>query len=298
MFTNFFEDTRGNVIMIFGLCLIPMFALAGFAVDYQQTIKRKTKVQLLLDSSVLAGARVKQTDASDAVVKQAVKDFLSAQIDGLGGMTCDAANVIVHEDSEEIDADITCRQNTYIMKVIGQNQIEFKVSSGSDYGIDKIDVAFMFDISGSMNSDSRLTNLKSAAQDAVDTLLPEGASQELIDNTRLAMVSYNAMVNAGEHFEDVAGVPATRTYTHEIVPEYTEDDLTEGDIFDAFQIGLYDTDTDDMISEIGQDAVIEVQDWMDDDLTIGITLDSSHDLYGQVDSIRMNLSGAETQRPD
>lgn len=280
--------------MIFGMLLVPMLIAAGFAIDYQQTIKRKSKVQLVLDSAVLAAARVKQTGASDAVVKLSVQDFLDGQIEGLGGLTCAPVNVIVTPNQEEIDANITCQQDTYLMKLVGQNQVDFRVVSGSEYGIDKIDVAFMFDISGSMNSNSRLTNLKVAAQDAVDTLLPVGASQELIDNTRLAMVSYNAMVNAGDFFQDVTGVTPTRTYTHTIEPEYTEADLTPGDIFSDFKIGLYDTDTDDIISEIGQDAVISVEDWMDDDLTIAVTLDSSHDLYGQVDSMRMELSGAES----
>lgn len=281
--------------MIFALLLVPMLVVAGFAVDFQQTIKRKAKVQVVLDSAVLAAARVKQTDATDEVVKLSVQDFLDAQIEGLGGLTCDPAIVVISQTDEEIDANITCQQNTYLMKVVGQDQMTFKVISGSEYGIDKIDVAFMFDISGSMNSNSRLTNLKSAAQDAVDTLLPAGASQELLDNTRLAMVSYNAMVNAGDFFQDVTGVTPTRTYTHEIAPDYTEDDLTEGTLFDEFHLGIYDTDTDDLIAEFGDGAVIVIDEDWDDDLTIAMTLDSSHDLYGQDDSVRYTLSGPETQ---
>ncbi|MEM7458293.1 MAG: pilus assembly protein TadG-related protein [Pseudomonadota bacterium] len=281
--------------MIFALCLVPMVVVAGFAVDFQQTVKRKAKVQVVLDSAVLAAARVKQTGATDDAVKQSVQDFMDAQIAGLGGLTCAPAVVVVTPNEEEIDANISCKQDTYLIKVIGRDQVDFKVISGSEYGIDKIDVAFMFDISGSMNSASRLTNLKVAAQEAVDVLLPAGASQELIDNTRLAMVSYNAMVNAGDHFQDVTGVTPTRTYTHEIAPDYTEDDLTEGTLFDEFHLGIYDTDTDDLIAEFGDGAVIVIDEDWDDDLTIAMTLESSHDLYGQDDSVRYTLSGPETQ---
>jgi hypothetical protein len=180
------------------------------------------------------------------------------------------------------------------MNVVGQNYMPFNIVSGSEYGIDKIDVAFMFDVSGSMNSSSRLSNLKLAAQDAVDILLPVDATPDLIENTRLAMVSYNGMVNAGDFFEDVAGVPPTRTYTHTIAG-YGDDDYTVGDTYDDFLIGLYDTDTDELISEIGDGAIIEVQDHQDDDLTIAITMNSSHDLFGQVESMRMQLSGTESK---
>ncbi|MEO1661440.1 MAG: pilus assembly protein TadG-related protein [Pseudomonadota bacterium] len=293
MFADFKRDCRGKVVIIFALILIPMLAVVGFAVDFQQTVKRKGKVQLVLDSAVLAAARVKQTGASDDVVKLSVQEYFDAQIVGLGGLECDPATVVIVPNSEEIDANMRCRQDTTLMKVVGQEEMSFKVVSGSEYGIEKIDVAFMFDVSGSMNSNSRLTNLKVAAQEAVDTLLPAGASQELIDNTRLAMVSYNAMVNAGDYFEAVTGVTPTRTYTHVIEPDYTEDDLTSGDVYDDFLIGLYDTDTGQLIAEIGDGAVIEVQTWQDDDLTIAVTLAPSHELYDEVESMRMQLSGTE-----
>lgn len=294
MFADFHRDCRGKVVILFALILIPLVAVSGFAVDFQQTTKRKAKVQLVLDSAVLAAARVKQTGATDDEVKLSVQQFLDAQIDGLGGLSCDPVIVYLTEAEEEIDASIRCRQDTVLMKVVGFKDVDFRVISGSDYGIDKIDVAFMFDISGSMNSESRLTNLKSAADDALDVLLPEGASGELLENTRLAMVSYNAMVNAGDFFEDVTGVTPTRTYSHTLQPEYTADDLTPGSIYDDLQIGLYDTDTDDLIAEIGHNSIIQVEDWMDDDLTIAVTLDSSHDLYGQVDTVYLSLSGEES----
>jgi Flp pilus assembly protein TadG len=281
--------------MLFALCLVPIVAVAGFSIDFQQTVKRKGKVQLVLDSAVLAAARVKQTGASDTEVKTSVQDFMNAQIAGLGGLNCDPALVSISSVTEAIDASIACEQKTVLMKVVGQKEMKFLVESGSKYGIDKIDVAFMFDVSGSMNSSSRLANLKLAAQDAVNILLPPTASPDLIENTRLAMVSYNAMINAGDFFQDVAGVPATRTYTHTIPAAYSDGDLTSGSTYDDFLIGLYDTDTDNLIAEIGDGAVIAVEDWMDDDLTIAVTLNSSHDLYGQVESMRMELSGTESR---
>ena len=287
------RDSSGQVAILFALSIIPLVAVAGFAIDFQQTVKRKAKVQLVMDSTVLAAARVKQTGASDAEIKTTVQQFMDAQIGGLGGLDCDPTTVIVSSSDEEIDADILCRQTTALIKVVGREEMPFRVSSASEYGIDKVDVAFMFDISGSMNSSNRLTNLKAAANEAIDVLLPVGAPPELIEDTRLAMMSYNSMVNAGEFFEAVAGVPATRTYTHTIDPPISADDLTEGDTYDELHVGLYDTDTGNLIAEIGDDAIISIEDYQDDDLTIAVTLNSSHDLYGQVESMRLQLRGTE-----
>ncbi len=294
-YTELFKNEGGQVAILFGLVLIPLVAVAGFAIDFQQTVKRKAKAQLIMDSAVLAAARVKQTGASDDVVKLAVQQYMSAQLDNLPGLACDPAYVVVASSSEEIDAQMRCVQTTSLMKVVGQDSMPFTIESGSKYGIDKIDVAFMFDVSGSMNSSNRLSNLKVAAQDAVDILLPVDASPDVIEKTRLAMVSYNGMVNAGDFFEDVTGTTPTRTYTHTINAGVGPGDLTTGSTFDDFMIGLYDTDTGELISEIGENAVIEVQDHQDDDLTIAVTLNPSHDLYGQVESMRMQLSGTEYQ---
>ncbi|MHA7858870.1 MAG: vWA domain-containing protein [Henriciella sp.] len=294
-YTELFKNEGGQVAILFGLVLIPLVAVAGFAIDFQQTVKRKAKAQLIMDSAVLAAARVKQTGASDDAVKLAVQQYMSAQLDNLPGLACDPAYVVVASSSEEIDAQMRCVQTTSLMKVVGQDSMPFTIESGSKYGIDKIDVAFMFDVSGSMNSSNRLSNLKVAAQDAVDILLPVDASPDVIEKTRLAMVSYNGMVNAGDFFEDVTGTTPTRTYTHTINAGVGPGDLTTGSTFDDFMIGLYDTDTGELISEIGENAVIEVQDHQDDDLTIAVTLNPSHDLYGQVESMRMQLSGTEYQ---
>ena len=115
MFAKLKNDSRGNVLMIFALCIVPILTVAGFAIDFQQTVKRKGKVQVVLASAVLAAARVKQTGATDDAVKQSVQDFMDAQIDGLGGLICDPAVVVVTQNEEEIDANITCKQDTYLI---------------------------------------------------------------------------------------------------------------------------------------------------------------------------------------
>ena len=102
MFADFKRDCEGKVVIIFALILIPLVAVVGFAVDFQQTVKRKGKVQLVLDSAVLAAARVKQTGAGDDEVKLSVQQFFDAQIVGLGGLTCDPTSVVIVPNSEVV----------------------------------------------------------------------------------------------------------------------------------------------------------------------------------------------------
>lgn len=292
-------NEAGQVAVVFALAIVPIFAVAGFAIDFQNTVKKKQKIQLVIDSAVLAAARVKQTGASDADVRAALVNFMDAQIDPIrGGTSCQAPSITIGSSAERITASVKCTQPTSLTRVIGKDEMPFSVGSAAEYGIDKIDVAFMFDVSGSMNSSRRLINLKAAAIDAVDILLPDGASPQLIENTRLAMISYNTMVNAGPYFEAVTGVPPTRTYTHTIEGSSGGAKASEGTALRDIEVSLMDADRNRMISPLGDDAVIAIEDWTrndrtDQNLTVDVTIPRSSDLNGRVGSVRLELRGRE-----
>ncbi|MHA7858193.1 MAG: vWA domain-containing protein [Henriciella sp.] len=298
------SDDTGQVAIIFALSIIPIFAVGGFAIDFQNTVKKKQKVQVIIDSAVLAAARVKQTGATDGEVRAALSAFLDAQLAPIGGgMACDAPSVAVGTSAERITASISCRQATSLTRVVGQDQMNFNVSAVAEYGIDKIDVAFMFDVSGSMNSSSRLTNLKSAAIEAIDILLPPDANPQLIENTRLSMVTYNTMVNAGPFFELVTGMPATRTYKHTIGGNGggSGNRTDVGDLLDDLEISLIDTNRGSVITQIGDDAVIALSDWGNNDrttqrLSIDIKVPANNPGARRFRSMRLDLRGREYQR--
>ena len=295
------QDDAGQVAIIFALSIIPIFGLAGFAIDFQHTIKKKHKAQVVLDSAVLAAARVKQTGAKDGDVKLALNNFITAQMDPVTtGLRCTPVVASVSDADDLITARLTCSQTTSLTKVLGHDKMDFSVQSTAEYGIDKLDVAFMFDISGSMNSKSRLTNLKAAAKDAIDVLLPPDAPAELIEDTRLAMISYNTMVNAGDYFEAVTGVPATRTYTHTIESDSAGTKPKQGRLMDDIEVHLVDADGTQKISTIGDGAVIPIEDWNSGDrtqrkLSIDVAVPSSSPLHGRFKSMRLELKGREKQ---
>lgn len=283
--------------MVFALSVVPIFAIGGFAIDLQNTVKKKHKVQLVLDSAVLAAARVKQSGASDSDVKKSVREFMNAQLASAGsGLVCAHPQTTIGSSSESISASISCEQETSLTRAVGRQKMEFKVGSTSTYGIDKIDVAFMFDVSGSMNSSRRLTNLKSAAKEAIDILLPADAPPKLVENTRLAMVSYNTMVNAGQYFEKVTGAKPTRTYQHTIQPDRNGASTDPGDLVREFDIRFFNTARNREFSKLGNNAVMAIEDWSGnnrtrDKFTVAVEVPRSSSLYGRVGSVRLELRG-------
>lgn len=302
MIKNIFKYAReeaGNVAMIFALSIVPICGVVGFAIDFQNTVKQKHRVQVILDSAVLAAARVKQRGEDDAAVTKALQEFVAAQMAPVTtGLNCKGATVAVVPGEDRIRANVSCAQNTSLTRVLGHQKMDFAVISSAEYGIDKLDVAFMFDISGSMNSRSRLVNLKAAAKEAINILLPPEAPAELIKDTRLAMVSYNTMVNAGDYFEAVTGVPATRTYTHTIDPEDRGVRPDKGDLLDTLEVTLMNADRSREISLLGDDAVIAIDEWTarnrtEQNLTVDVKVPTTSPAYGRFQSMRLQLSGRE-----
>ncbi|MEM7493277.1 MAG: pilus assembly protein TadG-related protein [Pseudomonadota bacterium] len=286
------RDDNGHVAVIFALTVIPIVVVAGFAVDFQQTSGRKVQVQAAVDAAVIAGARSMQEGFSNSQIEYQIKSYINSMISTEeSSLSCDEPEIDFPEDTQDITVDIKCYQKTSLTAVVGEENIEFDISSTSTWGIGKLDVAFMLDVSGSMNSENRLTNLKSSSLEAVSILLPEDAPEELIENTRIAMSTYNSMVDAGPFFEEVAGKPPTRTYTHEIhgdEPELAED----GELDDNFRVRLWDADNNSVLTEFGDGSVIYVPDDLIDNLNITVEVRSGGEFTnGDVDSMHFAVSG-------
>jgi Flp pilus assembly protein TadG len=199
---NFKVDTRGNVLMLSALIIPVLMALMGVAIDFQFTVSQKNKVQRTLDSAVLAGALLRQDGASEAEVQIEVDRYARAMISKQGGeLTCGAITVSFDTEAEDVRGHIKCDQPTFISQMIGYDKMDFQAASVATYGIGRVDVAFIFDVSGSMNSNNRLSNLQASAAVAFDELLPDDQARD--GSVRLGIVTYNHSLNAGAHFNQV-----------------------------------------------------------------------------------------------
>jgi len=202
VFRHWHLSQRGNIAIMCALFVPAVLALGGVAIDFQFTVRQKNKVQYALDSAVLAGALLRQGGGSEEAVRADVKGYMSALIEEQGGdIVCTPVTVSFNPDNKDIHGVISCDQPTFISDLMGFDKITFGVASTSTYAIGKADVAFVFDVSGSMNSQNRLSLLKSAAEVAFDELLPDDAPDT--GNVRLAITTYNNAVNAGGYFESV-----------------------------------------------------------------------------------------------
>ncbi len=209
------RDARANMTILMAFVITAILALAGISIDLEFTIRQKSKVQYALDSAVLAGALQRQAGDDEDAVAAEVQSYAAAQFAEAGGdLACQPVQVQFFEASADIRGSVTCVQPTFLTEIIGHQNLTFSVASTSTYSVGKVDVSFVFDVSGSMNSYNRLDLLKTAAGAAFDELLPDGKEPD--GTVRIAVATYNNAVNAGPYASavtDAVTLPADASNT-------------------------------------------------------------------------------------
>lgn len=295
MLSRFTPNQSGQVAITFAVCLVPICLAVGFTLDQQTQIHRKYSVQAALDAAVLAAAKARQTGADNAEIKADLINFITPQINALPGLNCDPLSISIPTASQEIEAEIECEQDTALMHMMGQDTTPLKVESTASYALTAIDVAFVFDLSGSMNGGNRLVDLKAAVTDAFDILLPSTATSEMVENTRIAVAAFSSMLNAGPYFEQVTGLPPIRSYSDTVLSEIQDSEVACGRRYSELRIFLYDADTGDRIAEIGDGAVVKVEPDEIDNITIVVEPKPTYYRAGDFGSVEFDLTGEETE---
>lgn len=169
-----FRKEEDGVMVIFAVYVfLMMLIVGGIGIDVMRFERDRTMVQYTLDRAVLAAADLDQELAPADVVadyfeKADLSEYLgSVDVDeGLGYR-------IVSGTAETTMA-------TQFMHMTGVDTLTATAASTAEESIDNVEISLVLDVSGSMNSNSRLTNLKDAAQDFVD---------EMFDNSEEGKVS-------------------------------------------------------------------------------------------------------------
>lgn len=205
------RDQSGQVAVIFSLSLIPILTIVSMTIDFQRTTAVKSEMLHEIDAAALRGARLIQGGKTSDEVRDILKTEIRNRVSYYGDTYCTPAKIEFANRNRDITVKMGCSVETMIGPPAGPDNIMFDIEAVSTWDVGLLDVAFMFDISGSMNSSNRLNSLKGAAQDALDILLPEG-NEDLNEGVRIAMVAYDDMINAGDYFEQVTGLAKRRTY--------------------------------------------------------------------------------------
>ncbi|MCP3971518.1 MAG: hypothetical protein GY717_14615 [Rhodobacteraceae bacterium] len=193
--SGFARDEDGAMI-IFGIMMFGvMLAIGGLAFDLMRFEAHRERLQSTLDRAVLAAASLGQSlEPGEVVIDYFAKAGMSEYID--------EDDIIVTEGINSRRVEATANINVPMHHggfwIFGDGDGEFstlaaEATSTAEESIGNVEISLVLDVSGSMNSYTRLSNLKNAAKDFIDTVYD--AAEE--DAVSTSIIPYATQVNAG-----------------------------------------------------------------------------------------------------
>ncbi|MCB1429286.1 MAG: VWA domain-containing protein [Nitratireductor sp.] len=205
--SSFRRDERGTFATIFGVTAVAVFLSAGVALDYTRLVQSKSVINSALDAAVLsAGNRMAQGEPVNADFRKDFENFFLANVEGRFGVPSNAhiTSFTADPSSGKVSATASAEITMAFMGIAGSPTVTTASTSEAVFSNDAVEVAMMLDVTGSMGG-QKIADLKEAAGDAVDILLP---IKNTSGKTRISLVPYSSAVNAGPYAKKVSSNPS------------------------------------------------------------------------------------------
>jgi Flp pilus assembly protein TadG len=158
----------GNVALLFGLAVIPVFGLVGAAVDYSRANSAKADMQGALDAAGLMLSKNAGT-LTDAQLQTNATNYFNALFNRPG-----TQNIVVTATYNATSSTLTLNASasvpSTILGVLGINQLGISDSSTIAWGNSRLRVALVLDNTGSMADSNKIGALKTASQNLLTQL--------------------------------------------------------------------------------------------------------------------------------
>ncbi|MEM1078576.1 MAG: TadE/TadG family type IV pilus assembly protein [Pseudomonadota bacterium] len=191
---RFWQDEAG-VLTGFSLYIfILMMMIAGLTIDIMRYEAVRTRLQATSDRAVLAAADLDQTTDAVAVVEDYFeKAGMSDYLEGV--------QVAKGLNYKEVEARVSAEIPTWFMNMSGIDTLNAFARSKAEERIQNIEVSLVVDISGSMGSNSKIQNLRTAADKFVRTMMAanDNITEDGTGLTSVSIIPYHAVVNVPDY---------------------------------------------------------------------------------------------------
>ncbi|MCW5688539.1 MAG: TadE/TadG family protein [Pseudolabrys sp.] len=165
----FGRDRGGNVAITFALAALPLVGTVGAAVDFTQANRTKAALQGALDSAALMLSRDAATLSSSELNTKA-KNYVQAMLNQPQAKDITVSAAYTSDGGSKVVVNGSASVPTVFMGVIGINNVTISGSSTTAWGTTRLRVALVLDNTGSMDSDGKMTALKTATKNLLTQL--------------------------------------------------------------------------------------------------------------------------------
>ncbi len=189
--SRFWKDQSGNMAIVVAMAVVPLMMAGGAAVDYGNWVSVQARLQAATDAAALAAGR--EANLTDEELERVATDYFHSNFGKPKNAGTPEMTLTIGQDGKlRIDAHVTV--DNYLMKVAGQNNQVLSASAEVSKESTGLEVVLVFDNTGSMASQSRLSTLKVAANDFVEILFGPRAEA---DSLKIGVVPFSQFVNVG-----------------------------------------------------------------------------------------------------
>jgi Flp pilus assembly protein TadG len=201
---DFNQDERGVVAIIFASCLMMFMLALACAIDYGRAVHSSNKLASSIDAAALAAAK-SMRDKNGLNVATVARTHFDQNMKGQASTYHQITQFEVISSKSEVKITASADVKTLFARAAGIEKIKVTRKTTAVYNPVDIEIAMQLDITGSMKG-QKLADLKVAAKDLVEIMLPDGGTTNKV---RVALAPFAAGVDAGSFAKAVTNGRAT-----------------------------------------------------------------------------------------
>lgn len=204
---KFATNQSGAAALVLAVASLPLVMAAGAAVDYGNSVAVQARLQAATDAAALAAGREANLPVTE--LERIATDYFKSNY--AAPLNSEQPSMTLSVDADgRLQVNGEVKVKNYLIAVAGFAKTTVKATAQVAKDASGLEVALVFDNTGSMGNQSRLSTLKVAARDFVNILFGPRATA---DTLKIAVVPFSQFVNVGpnkatEDWIDKAGLNA------------------------------------------------------------------------------------------
>jgi Flp pilus assembly protein TadG len=195
LLSRFLENKAGGVAPLLGLMIIPLVGAVGAAVDYSRASATRTAMQSALDATALMLSKDAQS-LTAAQMEQKASVYFNALFQRPEASNVQVTQQLTSPQQGMFNIKVTgsATINTMFWRLMGQDQVTITTNGEVVWGIKKLNLALALDNTGSMASNNKMTELKKAAHNLLETLQK---AEKTPGDIKISIIPFAVDVNIG-----------------------------------------------------------------------------------------------------
>jgi Flp pilus assembly protein TadG len=195
LFARFWQNRDGGVAPFLALAAVPLMGFTGAAIDYSRASAARTAMQVALDATALNLSKTAQGKNGDQIQTQTQQTFNALFVrPEVQDVSVNGVLSSPQDGNFKLVITGTGTVKTLFSKLIGHPEVTFSAKSEVLWGIKKLNLALALDNTGSMASAGKMTALKTAAHNLLNTLK---AAEKQTGDIKVSIIPFAVDVNVG-----------------------------------------------------------------------------------------------------